>query len=96
VMHVEAVRIGNWVTDGLFLFGKQVWTESVKPDGCTTTLYAESDLKYWACREGAFKAGSLDHAHEVLLKYGSQASPMGPYDTLQQADQVSKILGGVK
>ncbi len=31
VLSVQAVRIGNVVTDGVFLFRKQVWTESNPP-----------------------------------------------------------------
>lgn len=27
VMHVECARIGNRITDALYLFGKQVWVE---------------------------------------------------------------------
>lgn len=96
LMHVEAVRIGNWVTDGLFLFGKHVWTETGKPDGCTTTLYAESELKWWASEAGAFKAANSAHAIEKLKDYGVRPYAMGPYDTLEKADQFSKILGGVK
>lgn len=95
VMHVEAVRIGNWVTDGLFIFGKQVWIETDKSEVCTL-LYAESELKWWASESGAFKAANSAHAIEVLKGYGMRPYAMGPYDTLEKADQFSKILGGVK
>lgn len=97
VMHVEAVRIGTWVTDGLFIFGKQVWTET-KTDESQVYIhdYSESELTWWASESGAFKAFDSAHAIEVLKGYGMRPYAMGPYDTLEKADQFSKILGGVK
>jgi len=95
VMHVEAVRIGNRVTDGLFLFGKHVWTET-KTDESQVYIhdYSESELTWWASEAGAFKAANSVHAIEVLNGYGVRPYAMGPYDTLEKADHFSKSLGG--